>query len=67
VQPIAWFDTQAPLRSGWAWGQASLDGGVIAMEARVGRGRALLFGAEILQRAQPYGTFKLLFNGVYTK
>ncbi len=67
VRAIAWFDSPSPLRSGWAWGQAYLDAGVIAAEARVGRGRALLFGAEILQRAQPYGTFKLLFNGVYTK
>jgi len=67
VRPIAWFDTPAPLRSGWAWGQSYLDKGVIALEARVGRGRVLLFGAEILQRAQPYGTFKLLFNGVYTR
>ena len=24
----------------------------------------LLFGPEILQRAQPHGTFKLLFNGI---
>jgi hypothetical protein len=25
----------------------------------------LLFGPEILQRAQPHGTFKFLFNGIY--
>jgi hypothetical protein len=67
VRAIAWFDTPTPLRSGWAWGQHYLDQGVIAVEARVGRGRALLFGADILQRAQPHGTFKLLFNGIYTK
>jgi hypothetical protein len=65
VTPIAWFDSKTPLRSGWAWGQEYLDGGVIAVQATVGRGRALLFGAEILQRAQPYGTFKFLFNSVY--
>jgi len=67
MRAIAWFDTASPLRSGWAWGQQYLDQGVIAVEARVGQGRALLFGAEVLQRAQPYGTFKLLFNGLYTK
>jgi hypothetical protein len=65
VRPIAWFDSKTPLRSGWAWGQEFLNGGVIAVEAKVGRGRALLYGAEILQRAQPHGTFKLLFNAVY--
>ena len=25
----------------------------------------MLYGPEILQRAQPHGTFKLLFNALY--
>ena len=66
VHVIAWFDSPSPLRSGWAWGQHYLDKGVIALEARVGSGRVLLYGPEILQRAQPHGTFKLLFNALYT-
>ena len=65
VTPIAWFDSRTPLRSGWAWGQNYLEHGVVAAEARVGRGRVLLFGPAILQRAQPHGTFKFLFNGLY--
>jgi len=65
VQTIAMFDTPTPLRSGWAWGQKYLDGGVVAIEAKIGKGRVLLFGPEILQRAQPHGTFKLLFNGIF--
>ncbi|HEY7475712.1 MAG TPA: M14 family metallopeptidase, partial [Vicinamibacterales bacterium] len=67
VKAIAWFDSKTPLRSGWAWGQQYLENGVIAAEATVGKGRVLLFGAEILQRGQPHPTFKLLFNGIYTK
>ncbi len=67
VRPLAWFDSKTPLRSGWAWGQEYLEGGVIAVEATVGKGRVLLFGAEILQRAQPHGTFKFLFNGIYAR
>ncbi len=67
VKPIAWFDSKTPLRSGWSWGQAYLDGGVIGIDAKVGQGRVLLYGAEILQRAQPHGTFKLLFNGIWIK
>jgi hypothetical protein len=65
VRALAMFDSPAPLRSGWAWGQKYLDGGVIALEATVGKGRVVLFGPEILQRAQPHGTFKLLFNGIF--
>jgi hypothetical protein len=65
VHAIAWFDNPAPLHSGWAWGQKYLDGCVAAVEARVGKGRILLFGPEILERAQPHGTFKLLFNALY--
>jgi len=64
VTPIAWFDSPAPLRSGWAWGQHYLDGGVAIAEARVGKGRLLLCGPEITFRAQPHGTFKFLFNAL---
>ncbi|MBZ5500400.1 MAG: peptidase [Acidobacteriia bacterium] len=67
VKPIAWFDSKTPLRSGWAWGQEYLDGGAVAVEATIGQGRVLLFGAAILQRAQPHGTFKFLFNSIYAK
>jgi hypothetical protein len=65
VRAIATFDTETPLRSGWAWGQKYLKGGVIAADAAVGKGRVVLYGPEILQRAQPHGTFKLLFNALF--
>ena len=65
VRAFARFDSPAPLRSGWAWGQKYLDGGIVAVEAKVGKGRVVLYGPEILQRAQPHGTFKLLFNALY--
>jgi hypothetical protein len=65
VRAIATFDNEKPLRSGWAWGQQYLNGGVVAVQATVGKGSVLLFGPEILQRAQPHGTFKLLFNGIF--
>jgi len=64
VKAVAWFDSKAPLRSGWAWGQQYLENGVAAIDAPLGKGRVLLFGPEILQRAQPHGTFKFLFNGI---
>ena len=64
LQRVAWFDSKTPLRSGWAWGQEHLAGGVAVVEAKVGQGKLVLFGPEILFRAQPHGTFKFLFNGI---
>jgi hypothetical protein len=64
VTRIGWFDSKTPLRSGWSWGEQYLENGVVAFEARIGKGRALFFGPEILKRAQPHGTFKLLFNSL---
>jgi hypothetical protein len=65
LKAFAWFDSPTPLHSGWAWGQHYLNGGVLAIDAPVGNGRLVLYGPEILQRAQPHGTFKLLFNALY--
>lgn len=62
ITPILWFDNDAPLRSGWAWGQPYLKDGVTAFEARIGKGKLYAFGPEITFRAQSHGTFKLLFN-----
>jgi hypothetical protein len=42
-----------------------LKDGVAMAQATVGRGHLFLFGPEILFRAQPHGTFKFLFNGIY--
>ena len=64
VTPLLWFDGASPLRSGWAWGQNYLEGGVAAADARVGKGLVRLIGPEALFRAQPHGTFKLVFNGL---
>jgi hypothetical protein len=64
VRPIAWFDNASPLRSGWAWGQNYLEGGVAMAEAKVGQGTLYLFGPEILFRAQPHGTFRFFFNAL---
>jgi hypothetical protein len=65
VRPIAIFPNATPLRSGWAWGQSYLEGAVEAAEASIGKGTLYMFAPEITFRAQPHGTFKLLFNGIY--
>ncbi|HEY5545759.1 MAG TPA: M14 family metallopeptidase [Gemmatimonadaceae bacterium] len=66
VKPLAWFDTSTPLRSGWAWGQNYLQGGTAMVQADIGTGKLYMFGPEVLFRGQPAGTFKLLFNGIFS-
>jgi hypothetical protein len=61
---VAWFADKTPLRSGWAFGQSYLEGGVAVVDATVGKGRLVLYGPPVLYRAQPHGTFKLVFNGI---
>jgi Zinc carboxypeptidase len=65
IRPLAWFATDKPLRSGWAWGQNYLKDGVAAFEADYGKGKLFAFGPEIAFRAQTHGTFKWLFNQLY--
>ena len=65
VTPVAWFDSDKPLRSGWAWGQHYLYGGVAVAAAEVGKGQLYLFGPEVLFRGQSHGTLKFFFNGIY--
>jgi Zinc carboxypeptidase len=65
ADPVAWFTGTQTLDSGWAWGQAYLDGGTAIAQSRVGRGLVIVLGPEVAFRGQPHGTFKFLFNGVY--
>jgi hypothetical protein len=65
VRRVAWYDSATPLRSGWAWGQEHIQGGLAAIEADVGDGKLYIYGPEVLFRGQPHGTFKFVFNGIY--
>ena len=53
VKTVAWFDSRAPLRSGWAWGQHYLEGGAAAIEAarRQGQGVAVRTGDHVPRAA----------------
>ncbi|QKJ29673.1 peptidase [Mucilaginibacter mali] len=66
IKPLMWFPNDKPLRSGWAFGQKYLKDDVTAFSAQVGKGNLYVFGPEINFRAQSHGTFKLLFNELYT-
>ena len=65
VKPLAWYASDKTLRSGWAFGQAYLQDGVAAFEAKVGAGKLFVYGPEITFRGQTHSTFKLLFNQLY--
>ncbi|WP_245645529.1 M14 family metallopeptidase [Niabella ginsenosidivorans] len=66
IEVIASFDAaKDALRSGWAWGQSYLKGGIAAFKATVNKGVFYAFGPEITFRGQAHGTFKMLFNELY--
>ena len=65
LKSIVTFDSEKPLRSGWAWGQKQLKGSVSVASADVGAGKLYLMGSEVAFRGQTHGTFKLLFNAIY--
>ena len=65
VRRLAWYDSDTPLRSGWAWGQEHLRNGLAAIEADVGEGKLFIFAPEVVYRGQPHKTFKFVFNAIY--
>ena len=65
IRPLASYATDTPLKSGWAWGQEHLEGGVALVEADVGEGTLYLFGPQVTFRGQTHETFPLVFNGIF--
>jgi hypothetical protein len=55
-----------PLQSGWLEGPELLAGQPAVAELPYGRGRIVLIGFRAQHRAQSLGTFRLLFNALYT-
>ena len=65
VHTVARFASRDLLASGWVSGEKAVLGKAALVEARLGKGRVVLFGFRPQFRAQPYGTFKFLLNAVY--
>jgi zinc carboxypeptidase len=58
--------SENPLLSGWILGDKLVRGRAAMVEAKIGKGRAILFGFRPQYRAQSLATFPLLFNAILT-
>ena len=61
---ISKYSKEDLLMSGYLRGEEHLVNKAAAVEVPVGKGRVILLGFGVKQRAQPHGTFKLLFNSL---
>ena len=65
VKTIARYPAGELLESGWIGGAEYLHNRIAAAEVTLGKGRVVLLGFSPQNRAQPHGTFKLLFNAIH--
>lgn len=67
VKAIAKYPENAnPLLSGWILGDKLIRGKAAMVEAKLGKGRVILFGFRPQYRAQSLATLPLLFNSILT-
>jgi len=62
---IAKYPKESLLVSGFLMGEKYLQNKASAVEVPLGKGKVILLGFGVQNRAQPHGTFKLLFNSLY--
>ena len=62
---IARYPQRTLLRSGWIAGEELLRGTGAVLEATIGSGRVIMHTFRVQNRAQTWGTFKLLFNSIF--
>jgi hypothetical protein len=65
VKTVARYPGENPLMSGWIFGDSLLRNKSAIVDVPYGKGKIILLGFPVQFRAQPYGTFKLLFNAIY--
>ncbi len=63
---VARYPSDDLLQSGWMRGQTHLSQLIAAVEVKYRRGSVVLISFRPQFRAQPHGTFKLLFNAIHT-
>jgi len=61
---VAKYPNENPLMSGWIYGDRIIRRKSTILDVPYGKGKIILLGFPVQFRAQPYGTFKLLFNSI---
>lgn len=61
---VAKYPEENPLMSGWIYGDKVIRQKTSIADIPYGKGRIILLGFPVQYRAQPFGTFKLLFNSI---
>jgi len=65
VRVVARYPSSGLLESGWIGGEQYLQDRIAAADVKYGKGRVIVLGFSVQNRAQPHGTFKLLFNAIH--
>ncbi len=64
---VARYGKSDILLSGWIVGEDLIEGKPAVVEVSLGKGNIILCGTGVQNRAQTWGTFKLLFNGLLSR
>jgi len=62
---VARYPDEPLLLSGWIKGEKLLHRKAAIVDLKFGKGKVILIGFRVQHRAQPHGTFKLLFNSIH--
>jgi hypothetical protein len=65
IRSVVRYATRHLLQSGWLVGEEHLADKAAVLDVPLGNGRVIMLGFPAYFRAQPHGTFKLLFNSLY--
>lgn len=65
AKPIGSYEGKDVLRSGWALGQSSLDGGAAIASFEQGEGRVVLIGPDVIFRGGASASYRFLLNSLF--
>jgi hypothetical protein len=65
TKSVATYAAENLLMSGYLYGEKLIQRKTALAEVPLEKGRVILFGFPATYRAQPHGTFKLLFNAIF--